>query len=121
MLAGTGTTSRVKVLNHVSSPSAHHVVHRADDAQAAVVSRRSGREGAAAGVAVEPSFLHQHVEGLANGRPTHAELGAERVLGGNTLAVGLEVASHRIGDLQIPGIPGRKFTHRLPMSGCQDM
>ena len=79
----------------------HHVVDGADHAQPPVVTGRRGGEGAAAGVPVEPAFLHQDVQGLAHGGTADPELRTQRVLGRDPLALALEVATERLGDLEI--------------------
>src|SRR3989442_1167943 len=79
-----------------------HAAHRADHPELPVAPGGGRREGPAAGVAVEPSLLHEDVERLPNRRPAHVEARAERVLGRDALALVAQVKADGFGDLEIP-------------------
>src|SRR5204862_244985 len=78
----------------------HHVVEGADHAHARIAADRGG-ERAAPGVAIDPPFLHQDVEGLANGGAADLVAGAERVLRGDLLALAAELTTDVVRDLEI--------------------
>src|SRR5207237_2736820 len=84
----------------------HHVADGADHAELAVGRARRRREGAAPRVAVEEPLLHQDVERLPDGWAAHRKLLAERVLGGDALALAAQVVTDRVGDLEVPRNPG---------------
>src|SRR5260370_36053359 len=74
---------------------------RAERPAAGIGAVGRGGEGPAPRVAIEPSLLHQDVEGLADGRPAHLEAGAEAVLGRDAFALAAKVAADGVGDLEI--------------------
>src|SRR5207247_11156479 len=83
----------------------HHVADRADHAELRVGSRRRRREGPAPRVTVEEPLLHEDVERLPDGRPADLEALAERVLGGEALALPAQILADRAGDLEVPWHP----------------
>src|SRR5439155_6765802 len=95
------------------------VADRADHPKLRVGPGRRCREGAAPRVTVEKPFLHEDVERLPDGRPAHLEPLAERVLGGDALALAAQVLADRVGDLEIPGNPGT-VVHPLGLR-CHDV
>src|SRR6266849_1467900 len=110
----------------------HHVADRADHAELPVTARGGGRERAPTGVAVESSFLDEDVERLPDGRAAHLEAGAERVLGGDALALVAQLVADGVGDLQIAGNAGaviqrerppavRMSRHVPPRAGCRQI
>src|SRR2546422_251420 len=100
----------------------HHVADRADHAELRVGSRRRRREGPAPGVTVEEPLLHEDVERLPDGRPADLEALAERVLGGDALALPAQILADRVGDLEVPGNPWTVVhAPNLPLSGCLDI
>jgi hypothetical protein len=65
-------------------------------------------------VAVEPAFLNEHVERLADGGAAHVEPGAQPVLGGDALAVAAEVLADGVGDLEVAWNAGPVVQEPLP-------
>src|SRR5262249_17815855 len=88
-----------------------HVAKRADHPQAAVTVGRRRAEGAASRVAVQQSLLHEHVQGLADGRPADVEPRAKLGLGLDPLALPAQVAAQGLGDLEIPRDVGTVIHH----------
>src|SRR5439155_25334708 len=96
----------------------HQVSYRSEHAELRVGSRRRRREGPAPGVTVEEPLLHEDVERLPDGRPADLEALAERVLGGNALALPAQILADRVGDLEVPGNPWTVVhAPNLPLSG----
>src|SRR5881628_2013179 len=119
MFAGSSTTSRDTSLNHVVAEG-HHVAHRADHAQLPVATGNRRREGAAAGVTIEPTLLDEDFEGLPDGRAAHLEARAQRVLLRDALALVAELVADAFGDLEIAG-NSWTIVHSAPLlSGCLD-
>src|SRR5213076_2344166 len=58
-------------------------------------------------------LLHEDVERLADGRPADLEPLAERVLGGDALALTAQILTDRVGDLEVPRNP-RTVVHADP-------
>ena len=79
---------------------------------------------AQAGVAVEAPLVHEDIERLAHRRSTDLELGAELVLGWNTLPGSAESDPDGLGDLEVARYAGAKpHASRLivsasRLSGC---
>ena len=98
----------------------HQVAHRADHPQLPVASWNRRREGAAAGVTIEPTLLDEDFEGLPDGRAAHLEARAQRVLRRDALALVAELVADAFGDLEIAG-NSWTIVHSAPLlSGCLD-
>src|SRR5438046_1877092 len=92
----------VRALEHQQRRARAHLQQLGDLARRRDAAGGRRAEGAAPGVAIEPSLLHQDVEGLAHGGPADFEAGAEAVLGCDALALAAQVSSDGVGDLEIP-------------------